>query len=194
MPLLRARWREGLACVVRRNRARTADGRRLPSAAARRWLRSARRRGPVVVFAVRLACNSNGNTRGSPRAAVRRWVEAVAMVPQIVLLHKTGGTQPFVCVYIAGMGMYRLLYICNWIFRHLSLRASSRFSSLRFTCAAHCGCAVESTGKALVRVARFRQSNGSCGPPAAHSLGCWCCRSRMSSSCKCVGLNPTKPV
>jgi hypothetical protein len=57
------------------------------------------------------------------------------MVPQIVLLHKTGGTQPFVCVYIAGMGMYRLLYICNWIFRHLSLRASSRFSTLRFTCA-----------------------------------------------------------
>ena len=114
------------------------------------------------------------------------------MVPQIVLLHKTRGTQPFVCVYIAGMGMYRLLYICNWIFRHLSLRASSHFSTLRFTCATNCGCAVESTGKALVRVARFRQSNGSCGPPAAHSLGCWCCRSRMSSSCKCVGLNPTK--
>ncbi len=56
----------------------------------------------------------------------RRWVEAVAMVPQIVLLRKTGGTQPFVCVYIAGMGLYRLLYIVNWIYRGSALSAELR--------------------------------------------------------------------
>jgi len=46
------------------------------------------------------------------------YLEAVAMIPQMCLVRKTGGSKLLTRFYLPLMGSYRVLYILNWIFRY----------------------------------------------------------------------------
>jgi hypothetical protein len=44
-------------------------------------------------------------------------LEAIAIIPQIVLLQRTGSIENMTANYVATLGSYRALYILNWIWR-----------------------------------------------------------------------------
>lgn len=46
------------------------------------------------------------------------WLEAVAFVPQIVMLHKMRVVENLTSHYVAFLGLYRFFYILNWIYRY----------------------------------------------------------------------------
>lgn len=46
------------------------------------------------------------------------WLEAVAIFPQLYMLQKTGEAESLTAHYIFALGMYRALYIPNWIYRY----------------------------------------------------------------------------
>jgi len=45
------------------------------------------------------------------------YVEAVAILPQLFLLQRTGEHEAFTLDYIAALGAYRAFYLLNWIWR-----------------------------------------------------------------------------
>ncbi|PPR00081.1 hypothetical protein CVT24_008983 [Panaeolus cyanescens] len=44
------------------------------------------------------------------------WVEAVAILPQLFMLQRTGEAETITTHYLAALGAYRALYIPNWIY------------------------------------------------------------------------------
>ena len=42
------------------------------------------------------------------------WLEAIAFVPQIVMLHKMRVVENLTSHYVAALGLYRFFYILNW--------------------------------------------------------------------------------
>ncbi len=46
------------------------------------------------------------------------YLEAVAILPQLFLVRRTGEVENLTSNYIAAMGAYRFFYILNWIFRY----------------------------------------------------------------------------
>lgn len=46
------------------------------------------------------------------------WLEAVAFIPQIVMLNKIRIVENITSHYVAALGMYRFFYILNWIYRY----------------------------------------------------------------------------
>lgn len=48
------------------------------------------------------------------------WLEAVAILPQLMLLQRTGEAETITTHYLFALGIYRGLYILNWIYRYLS--------------------------------------------------------------------------
>jgi len=46
------------------------------------------------------------------------YLEALAMIPQMFLVRKTGGSRGLNKFYLPLMGVYRFLYILNWIYRY----------------------------------------------------------------------------
>ena len=46
------------------------------------------------------------------------WLEAIAFVPQIVMLHKMRVVENLTSHYVAALGLYRFFYILNWIYRY----------------------------------------------------------------------------
>lgn len=48
------------------------------------------------------------------------WLEAVAIIPQFYILQKTGGAEVLTSHYIFALGLYRLLYVPNWIYRYFT--------------------------------------------------------------------------
>lgn len=47
-----------------------------------------------------------------------QWLEAVAIIPQLFMLQKTGEAENITTHYIFALGIYRALYIPNWIYRY----------------------------------------------------------------------------
>ena len=47
------------------------------------------------------------------------WLEAVAILPQLFMLQRTGEAETITTHYLAALGAYRALYIPNWIFRFI---------------------------------------------------------------------------
>ncbi len=45
------------------------------------------------------------------------YLEAVAILPQLFLLQRTGEHEQFTLHYIFALGLYRALYLVNWIYR-----------------------------------------------------------------------------
>ncbi|KFZ08905.1 hypothetical protein V502_09063 [Pseudogymnoascus sp. VKM F-4520 (FW-2644)] len=48
------------------------------------------------------------------------WLESVAILPQLFMLQRTGEADTITVHYIAALGIYRALYIPNWILRYWS--------------------------------------------------------------------------
>jgi len=46
------------------------------------------------------------------------YLESVAILPQLFMLQKLGGCENLTSHYVAMLGMYRLLYIANWVYRY----------------------------------------------------------------------------
>ncbi len=48
------------------------------------------------------------------------WLESVAILPQLFMLQRTGEAETITVHYLAALGIYRALYIPNWIYRYIS--------------------------------------------------------------------------
>ena len=46
------------------------------------------------------------------------WLESVAILPQLFLLQRTGEAETITTHYLFALGVYRALYIPNWIYRY----------------------------------------------------------------------------
>lgn len=60
------------------------------------------------------------------------WLEAVAILPQLFMLQRTGEAETITTHYLAALGGYRALYIPNWIYRSAPL--FHQLQSLDVTC------------------------------------------------------------
>lgn len=47
------------------------------------------------------------------------WLESVAIMPQLFMLQRTGEAETITTHYLAALGLYRALYIPNWIYRYI---------------------------------------------------------------------------
>jgi ER lumen protein retaining receptor len=48
------------------------------------------------------------------------WLESVAILPQLFMLQRTGQARNLTSHYIFALGLYRTLYIPNWIYRYFN--------------------------------------------------------------------------
>jgi len=48
------------------------------------------------------------------------FLEAVAILPQLFMLQRTGEAETITTHYLAALGIYRALYIPNWIYRYFT--------------------------------------------------------------------------
>lgn len=48
------------------------------------------------------------------------WLESVAILPQLFLLQRTGEAETITTHYLFALGLYRAMYIPNWIWRYFS--------------------------------------------------------------------------
>lgn len=48
------------------------------------------------------------------------WLEAVAILPQLFMLQRTGEAETITTHYLFALGTYRALYIPNWIWRYFA--------------------------------------------------------------------------
>jgi len=48
------------------------------------------------------------------------FLESVAILPQLFLLQRTGEAETITTHYLAALGVYRALYIPNWIYRYIT--------------------------------------------------------------------------
>jgi len=48
------------------------------------------------------------------------FLESVAILPQLFMLQRTGEAETITTHYLAALGVYRALYIPNWIYRYLT--------------------------------------------------------------------------
>lgn len=49
------------------------------------------------------------------------YLEAVAIFPQLFLMQRTGEAETITTHYLAALGIYRLLYIPNWIYKSVAV-------------------------------------------------------------------------
>lgn len=49
------------------------------------------------------------------------YLESVAIFPQLFMLQRTGEAEMITTHYLAALGIYRALYIPNWIYRYVTL-------------------------------------------------------------------------
>jgi len=48
------------------------------------------------------------------------WLESVAILPQLFMVQRTGEAETITTHYLFALGLYRMLYIPNWIYRYLT--------------------------------------------------------------------------
>lgn len=58
------------------------------------------------------------------------WLESVAILPQLFMLYRTQRIDNMNYAYIFFLGMYRLLYIFNWLYRYFIRHKKVSFNSL----------------------------------------------------------------
>lgn len=61
------------------------------------------------------------------------WLESVAIVPQLFMLQRTGEAETITTHYLFALGLYRALYIPNWIYRYWSEGASHKVDYIAIT-------------------------------------------------------------
>ena len=48
------------------------------------------------------------------------WLESVAILPQLFMLQRTGEAETITTHYLFALGIYRALYIPNWLYRYFA--------------------------------------------------------------------------
>ena len=48
------------------------------------------------------------------------WIESVAILPQLFMLQRTGEAETITTHYLFALGLYRALYIPNWLYRYFA--------------------------------------------------------------------------
>src|SRR5215475_3295404 len=48
------------------------------------------------------------------------WLESVAILPQLFMIQRTGEADTITTHYLFALGLYRALYIPNWIYRYFA--------------------------------------------------------------------------
>jgi len=48
------------------------------------------------------------------------WLEAVAILPQLFMLQRTGEAETITTHYLFALGFYRAMYIPNWVYRYFA--------------------------------------------------------------------------
>lgn len=48
------------------------------------------------------------------------WLESVAILPQLFMLQRTGEAETITTHYLFALGVYRALYLPNWIYRYFA--------------------------------------------------------------------------
>ena len=48
------------------------------------------------------------------------WLESIAILPQLFMLQRTGEAETITTHYLFALGIYRALYIPNWIYRYFA--------------------------------------------------------------------------
>lgn len=48
------------------------------------------------------------------------WLESVAILPQLLMLQRTGEGDTLTVHYLCALGLYRALYIPNWLWRYFA--------------------------------------------------------------------------
>jgi ER lumen protein retaining receptor len=48
------------------------------------------------------------------------WLESVAILPQLFMVQRTGEAETITTHYLFALGLYRALYIPNWIYRYVT--------------------------------------------------------------------------
>jgi ER lumen protein retaining receptor len=56
------------------------------------------------------------------------YLEAVAILPQLFILQRTGEAEAITTHYLAALGVYRAFYIPNWIYRYVFLEVRCELS------------------------------------------------------------------
>lgn len=72
--------------------------------------------GPCAVLGVLI--NQNHSDPFEWLWAFSIYLEAVAIIPQLFMLQKIGQCENLTSHYVALLGLYRVLYIVNWIYRY----------------------------------------------------------------------------
>lgn len=52
--------------------------------------------------------------------AFSEYLEALAILPQLILLQRHRCVENITSYYVASLGAYRALYIANWVYRYFS--------------------------------------------------------------------------
>lgn len=61
------------------------------------------------------------------------WLESVAILPQLFMLQRTGEAETITTHYLFALGLYRALYIPNWIYRYISEGSSHKVDYIAIT-------------------------------------------------------------
>ncbi|GMM52425.1 Erd2 protein [Starmerella bacillaris] len=56
------------------------------------------------------------------------WLESVAILPQLFMIQRTGKAETMTTHYICALGLYRVLYVLNWIYRSFTKDPSDKIS------------------------------------------------------------------
>ena len=72
---------------------------------------------PVVVFALLF---NYAYTPFELTWSFSIWLESVAILPQLFMLQRTGEAEAITTHYLAALGLYRGLYIPNWMYRYFT--------------------------------------------------------------------------
>merc|ERR1719384_3118486 len=69
---------------------------------------------PTAMFAY---LSSAGETFRKEMWAYSEFLEPLALVPQYIMCYRVARVRPTVVLYVLGVGGYRILYVCNWIYK-----------------------------------------------------------------------------
>lgn len=89
-------------------------------------------------------------------------LEPVALVPQYILCYRAAKVRPVVVLYVLAVGGYRLLYVCNWIYKRTQWHSAYRDYTSWFGGAIECVLFIDF----IVRISRRSEVVGELGVTA----------------------------
>lgn len=67
-----------------------------------------------------LSCDAKDSVQFKILWSFSIWLESVAILPQLFMLQRTGEAETITTHYLFALGLYRALYIPNWLYRYFA--------------------------------------------------------------------------